>query len=167
MNNEDQEKIKNIAEDFFSKTTFAFYSIEINPTSLDIEDILAEDNKKDDKELITLVVKLKEPQILIGENGQTLFEIQKLLRMIINKKFPNIFHLNLDINDYKKKKIDSLQKVAKELADEVASSKVEKAMPPMSSYERRIIHAELSQRQDVKTESKGEGLSRYVVIMPK
>ena len=132
-----------------------------------LEDILAEDNKKDDKELITLVVKLKEPQILIGENGQTLFEIQKLLRMIINKKFPNIFHLNLDINDYKKKKIDSLQKVAKELADEVASSKVEKAMPPMSSYERRIIHAELSQRQDVKTESKGEGLSRYVVIMPK
>ena len=167
MTNEDQAKIKDIAGDFFSKMTFDIYDIDINPTSLEIEDILAEDNKKDDKELITLVVKLKEPQILIGENGQTLFEIQKLLRMIINKKFPNIFHLNLDINDYKKKKIDSLQKVAKELADEVASSKVEKAMPPMSSYERRIIHAELSQRQDVKTESKGEGLSRYVVIMPK
>ena len=87
--------------------------------------------------------------------------------MMINKKFPNIFHLNLDINDYKKKKIDFLKKTAKELADEVMVSKVEKSMLPMSSYERRIVHSELSKRQDVKTESRGEGVNRYVVILPK
>ncbi|KKP31316.1 MAG: hypothetical protein A2312_00650 [Candidatus Staskawiczbacteria bacterium RIFOXYB2_FULL_32_9] len=167
MNKEDLGKIKKIIEDFFSKMTFDIYNLDINPTSLEIEDILAEDSKKDEKDSLNLVVKSKDPQILIGENGQTLFEIQKLLRMMINKKFPNIFHLNLDINDYKKKKIDFLKKTAKELADEVMVSKVEKSMLPMSSYERRIVHSELSKRQDVKTESRGEGVNRYVVILPK
>jgi spoIIIJ-associated protein len=167
MNKEDLRKIKEIVEDFFSKMTFNIFNLEVNPYSLEIEDILAEDSKKDEKELVNIFVKSKDPQILIGEKGQTLFEIQKLLRMIINKKFPNIFHLNLDINDYKKKKTDFLIKIAKESADEVVTSKKEKPMLPMSSYERRIIHSELSKRQDIKTESRGEDPDRYVVILPK
>lgn len=164
MNKEDLSKTKQITEDFFSKMTFDIFALEINPISLEIEDILAEDGRKDKKELVNIVIKSKDPQILIGEKGQTLFEIQKLLRMIINKKFPNIFYLNLDINDYKKQKIYFLKKLAKESADEVMVSKKEKAMTPMSSYERRIIHSELAKRQDVKTESRGDGLDRYVVI---
>lgn len=119
---------------------------------------------EEDKEVVNLDIKLDEPQILIGQGGQTLFEIQRLLRMVLNKKIQNIFYLNLDINDYKKKKLEYLKVLAKELADQVSLTKETKALMPMSAYERRIIHAELSGRTDVATESRGEGLDRHVVI---
>ena len=157
MDKKDFKIIKEIIEDFFSKMTFSVLSININLI----------DSDKKNNESISVEVKLQEPQILIGEKGQTLFEIQKLLRMILNKKLKNIFYLNLDINEYKKKKDEYLKKISKELADEVSFSKKEKEMFPMSSYERRIIHTELSSRIDVKTESRGEGFDRFIVIMPK
>ena len=75
--------------------------------------------------------------------------------------------MNLDINDYKKKKVEYLKDFAKETADQIAMTGQEKTLPPMSSYERRIIHAELSQRTDVITESQGDGFDRHVVIKPK
>ena len=77
-----------------------------------------------------------------------------------------VFYLDLDINDYKNKKIEYLKNLAKESADEVFLVKKTKTLPPMSSYERRIIHEELSQRQDVTTQSQGEGDNRQVVINP-
>lgn len=147
--------ITETAEDFFSKMTFRVLNMEIN---------FVDENS--DKESINLDIKLEEPQILIGEKGQTLFEIQKLLRMILNKKLESIFYLNLDINDYKKKKNDYLKKLAKEIAEEVSFSKKEKALLPMSSYERRIVHAELSGVNGIKTESRGDGQDRYIVVMP-
>jgi spoIIIJ-associated protein len=110
---------------------------------------------------------LDEPQILIGQGGQTLFEIQRLLRMVLNKKLQNFFYLNLDINDYKKKKIEYLKDMAKDLADQTVSTKEEKILPAMSSYERRVVHAELSQRADVITESQGDGFDRHIVIKPR
>jgi spoIIIJ-associated protein len=76
----------------------------------------------------------------------------------------NIFYFNLDINDYKKQKIEYLKNTAKSLADQVVQTKEDKVLLPMSSYERRIIHAELAQRTDVITESQGEGLDRHIVI---
>jgi spoIIIJ-associated protein len=78
-----------------------------------------------------------------------------------------IFYLNLDIDDYKKKKIEYLKYLAKDLADQVSLTKEEKVLLPMSSYERRIIHSELSQRIDVTTESRGDGFERHIVIKPK
>lgn len=119
------------------------------------------------KDVVNLNITLEEPQILIGENGQTLFEIQRLLRAIVTKKIQKIFYLNLDINNYKQSKIEYLKRIAKELADEVALTKEEKALFPMPAYERRIIHAELMQRSDVITESREEGVNRYIVIKPK
>ena len=120
-----------------------------------------------DREVINLDIKLDEPQILIGQGGQTLFEVQRLLRTVFNKRFGKIFYLNLDINDYKRKKIEYLKDIAKSLADQVALTKEEKELPPMSAYERRVIHAELSQRTDVITESKGDAFDRHIVIKPK
>ena len=118
-------------------------------------------------DVVNLDIKLEEPQILIGQGGQTLFEIQRLLRTILNKKLQKVFYLNLDINDYKKKKIEYLKDLAKNLADQVSLTKEEKVLMPMSPYERRIIHAELSKRTDVATDSQGEGFDRHVVIKPK
>ena len=116
--------------------------------------------------LVTVDITLDDPQMLIGQGGQTLFELQRVLRILLNKKLENNFHLNVDINDYKKKKIEYLKGLARSLADEVAITKEKKILPPMSAYERRIIHTELSGRQDIITESQGEGFDRRVVISP-
>lgn len=120
-----------------------------------------------EKEAVNLEIKTDEPQILIGQQGQTLFEIQKLLKMVLNRKLKESFYINLDINEYKKKKIEYLKDLAKNLADQAVLSKEQKVLLPMSSYERRIIHAELAQRTDVVTESHGDGSDRHVVIRPK
>ncbi len=168
MNKENLKIIKDTAQDFFSKMTFLISSIEVNPISINLEDILKESKDNNHKnDYVDLIVRLNEPQVLIGEKGQTLQEIQKLLRMVLNKKLKNNFYLNLDINDYKKKKIDNLKRTAKDIANDVLLYKSEKSLFPMPAFERRIIHEELSNRDDIKTESRGDGENRRVVVMPK
>lgn len=148
-------KIKEAVEEFFEKMTMPALRVDV---SLSVEE---------GAETVNIDIKLDEPQILIGQGGQTLFEIQRLLRTILNKRLQKVFYFNLDINDYKKKKIEYLKDLAKDLADQASLNKEEKVLPPMSSYERRVIHAELSQRADVATESQGDGFDRHIVIKPK
>jgi len=88
------------------------------------------------------------------------------LKVILRKKIKDQFYIDLDINDYKKKKIEYLKEMARSLADEVALLKKEKFLPPMSSYERRIIHLEIAERKDVTSQSFGEEPERKVVIKP-
>lgn len=164
LNSEDINKVKSETEHFFSKMTILVEKIDVNPPILDLN-ISGED--KENKEAVELNVKLEEPQILIGQGGQTLFEIQRLLRMLLNKKLQKIFYLNLDINDYKKNKTEYLKNMAQDAVNEVLLNKTEKIMPAMPAYERRIIHEELSKRTDVATESRGEGEDRRIVIIPK
>ena len=112
-------------------------------------------------------LKAEDPQILIGDQGQTLAEIQHLLRAILRKKITEPFFIDLDINGYKKKKTEYLEEMARSAADEVALTKKEKNLPPMPAYERRVIHLALADRSDVVTESTGVGEVRKVVIMPR
>ena len=144
----DIKKIKEITDEFFKKMTFEV-EIEILPQ----------------KDLaLPINLKLKEPQILIGEGGQTLFEIQHLLKAILKRKISEPFFIDLDISGYKKKKIEYLKELAKNIADEVALTKKEKQLTPMPAYERRIIHLELAGRSDVTTESIGQEPERRVII---
>jgi spoIIIJ-associated protein len=165
-------KIKEAAEEFFAKMTMDISSVIVDLSS-EKRNINDEQNQsEEDIDVVNLDVKLNEPQILIGQGGQTLFEIQRLLKTVLNKKLQTSgdnksFYFNLDINDYKKKKAEYLRSLAKDLADESVLTKEEKALLPMSSYERRIVHAELSKRTDVVTESRGEGFDRHIVIKPK
>jgi spoIIIJ-associated protein len=149
----DLGKIKKETEEFFKKTTF---EVEIN--------FLPQ------KEL-TLSVNLKaeEPQILIGEKGETLSEIQHLLKAILRRKInrDERFYLDLDINDYKKKKNAYLKEMARSLADEVVLTKKEKILSPMTAYERRIVHLELADNPNIVTESIGEEPERSVAIRPR
>jgi len=161
LNQKQINEIELAAEEFFRKMT-----IEVSGVSA----VLSSAKDKvtgEDRDVVDLDIKLEEPQILIGQQGQTLFEIQHLLKNLLNKKFQSIFYLNLDINDYKKKKVEYLKSLAKDTADQVALTKEPKMLPPMTSYERRIIHAELSQRTDVITESQGDGFDRHITIKPK
>jgi len=150
LNPNDIETIKKTVREFFEKTTF---NVEISVLS--------------EKEgTIPIILKTEEPQILIGEGGQTLSEIQHLLKAILRRKIAEPFYINLDINDYRKQKKEYLKELAISTADEVALSKKQKELPPMPAYERRIIHMELADRADVVTESTGEGTERRLVIKP-
>ncbi|MFA5742424.1 MAG: R3H domain-containing nucleic acid-binding protein [Candidatus Paceibacterota bacterium] len=116
--------------------------------------------------VLNIGLKSEEARILIGQNGQTLADLQHLLAKIIKKALKEEIFLNLDIEDYKKRKIDYLKDIARTAADEVASSKREKLMPPLSAFDRRIVHMELANRTDIKTESVGENPERRIVVRP-
>lgn len=149
--NGEKEKIKRAVSEFFEKAGF----------EVAIEVSISEEG------LALAKVKTDEPKILIGQNGQTLMEIQHLLRIIIKKSLEKEMQFDLDINDYKKKKFEYLKDVARTIADEVFLSKKDKELEPMPSYERRIIHMELANRSDVITESIGEGEDRRIIVKAK
>jgi len=151
MDKQNLETIKKTAEEFFQR--FAF-DVEI--------EVLAEKEGN-----IPVNIKTEEPQILIGEGGQTLADIQHLLKSILRKKISEPFYISLDINNYKQKKYEYLKELARSTADEVSLSKKEKELAPMPAHERRIIHLELSERQDVTTDSLGQEPERRVVILPR
>jgi len=142
------EKIKKITREFFEKTSFEL-EIEFLPVK---------------EETLPVKIQTEEPQILIGEGGQTLAEIQHLLKVVLKKEIQEPFYIDLDINGYKEKKINYLKEMARSSADEVALSKKEKMLAPMPAYERRIIHLELADRSDVVSESIGKEPERRVVI---
>jgi len=150
LSQSDFEKIKETVKEFFEKTTF----------EVEIEFQSPQD------QTLPINIKIDEPQILIGEGGQTLVEIQHLLKAILKRKISDSFFIDLDINGYKKKKIEYLKELARTVADEVAITKKEKILSSMPAYERRIIHLELAGRSDVTTESIGQEPERRIVIRP-
>ena len=153
MTPQEFEKLKTAAKEFFEQTGLAL-EVEIK-------------NQADST--IFVDVKAEEPQFLIGERGQTLGEIQRLLRAVLRRKAenPTPFFIDVDVNDYKKKKTEYLKEVAQTAADEVAITKKEKELPSMSSYERRVVHTELASRPYIATESIGEEPERRVKIKPR
>ncbi|KPJ73712.1 hypothetical protein AMJ48_00765 [Parcubacteria bacterium DG_74_1] len=144
------ETIKKNVREFFQKTTF----------QVEIEFLPQKDSA------LPINLKAEDPQILIGDQGQTLAEIHHLLRAILRKKIEEPFFIDLDINGYKKKKSEYLEDLARSAADEVALTKKEKSLPPMLAYERRIIHLALASRSDVSTESVGQEPERRIVVKP-
>lgn len=157
------EKIKKTIEEFFEKMTIDA-EIEVFPPQ---ESVYVRNGQEEKIFSLSASIKAEDPQILIGEHGQTLAEIQHLLKAVLKRKISEPFFLNLDINDYKKKKTDYLKEMARNLADEVALTKKEKWLSSMPSYERRIVHMELAERDDVSTESIGDEPERKVVIKPR
>ncbi len=130
--------------------------------TFDVEEI----EVAEEENVFLIKVKMENPKMLIGERGQTLLEIQYILRLLLRKKIQNDIFIELDINDYKKKKKEVLYDIAKDIGNEVAFYKREKVLPPMNPYERRIIHLALKERGDVETESAGEGANRKVIVKP-
>ena len=120
-----------------------------------------------EEEGLRITVTSPEPQMYIGEKGQTLFEIQHILRLVLKKHLSSLVRVNLDINDYRKNKESYIREMAREMADEVALMKGEKELAPMPAAERRIVHMEVAERTDVVSDSVGEGVDRRVVIKTK
>lgn len=105
--------------------------------------------------------------LLIGKNGKNLEALQIVLRQIVNTETGINYRFFLDVSDYKEKNEHHLEVLAKRLAREVATTKIEVKMDSMNSYERRIVHNVLTNNKKVYTESVGEEPNRCVVIKPR
>ena len=105
--------------------------------------------------------------ILIGKNGRTIQSFQNILRQMVDQKINEKYKIIIDVENYKEKKLITIERLAKKVAREVKKTKIETKLDPMNSYERRAVHNVLSNNKYVYTESEGEEPNRYVVIKPK
>ncbi|PIP49209.1 MAG: hypothetical protein COX14_00535 [Chloroflexi bacterium CG23_combo_of_CG06-09_8_20_14_all_45_10] len=105
--------------------------------------------------------------ILIGRRGQTLACLQYIVRLIVAGRLEAWLPLSIDICGYKKRRRDSLQKLALRLAEQVKLRHRAMTLEPMPPDERRIIHLALANHPEVVTHSVGEGEDRKVVILLK
>lgn len=116
--------------------------------------------------VVNVDVKTCDPQILIGRNNETLQAIQHLLRVMARRISGGQCFIDLDVNEYRKKRNSYLKDLAVSSANDASLSKKEVSLPSMNAYERRIIHMALAERKDVATESRGYEEDRHIVIKP-
>ncbi len=118
---------------------------------------------KDGQSLLINVVG-ENTSVLIGKRGVTLDAIQTLVNFAANKGLEDYINVRLDTENYREARVKSLEKLATNLALKVKKTKRSATLEPMSSYERRIIHAALQDDADVETHSEGQGSYRHVII---
>jgi spoIIIJ-associated protein len=152
----EQESVQNeivvIVEELISKMGFSS-AVEVKKAEEDVDAVICN-------------IKTEESSFLIGQYGLNLQALQHITRVIIRKRILQPVNFILDVNSYRQEKNDSVVRLARSLAQEVVSEGREVVMRPMTAYERRIVHMELSKNNQIKTESIGEGESRRIVIKP-
>ena len=128
--------------------------------------------------IVNVETKLKEKQleikisgddmgIIIGKRGQTLDSIQYLVNLVVNKGTAPYISVTLDTENYRERRKETLEKLARKIAGSVKRTRRSKALEPMNPYERRVIHSALQDDKYVITKSEGEEPYRKVVIMLK
>ena len=126
-----------------------------------------------EQEVYTINLMTEDPNLLIGQYGSNLQSLQHLASIIIRRRAlekdsdeneNDEIRFSIDVNDYKKQKRESIVKLADTIANQVLDNKNSVALRPMSSYERKMVHIEISSRENLTTESVGDGLMRRVII---
>lgn len=148
-----KSSIADIAKDFL-KDVFAAMNMVV---AVDVK--YDEDNKNLDVDLSG-----DEMGILIGKRGQTLDSIQYLLSLVVNKESEEYIRVKVDTEDYRKRRKETLENLAKNIAYKVKRTKRPVSLEPMNPYERRIIHSALQNDKYVTTHSEGEEPFRRVVV---
>ena len=114
---------------------------------------------------LALDIKGDDLGILIGRRGQTLASLEYITKLVIAGRLKTWLPLTVDVEGYKKRRRDSLQRLALYLAEQVKSRRHAITMEPMPADERRVVHLALADNPDVTTQSIGEGENRKVVIL--
>lgn len=114
---------------------------------------------------LALDIKGEDLGILIGRRGQTLAALEYLTKLVVAGQLKAWLPLTVDVAGYKKRRYDSLRRLALQLAEQVKTKRRAITMEPMPPDERRVIHLTLADNPDVTTRSIGEGENRKVVIL--
>jgi len=104
--------------------------------------------------------------ILIGRHGRTLESLQMLVNRMVNKRLKTALRVILDVDDYRKRRADSMAQMALRLGDEAKRTGHSQVAGLLNAYDRRIIHLTLKEDPFLKTESIGEGELKRVKIIP-
>lgn len=102
--------------------------------------------------------------VLIGKRGQTLDSLQYLVNLVVNKNTEEKIYVKVDTEDYRRRRRQTLENLAKNMAAKVKRTRRSVTLEPMNPYERRIIHSALQNDKFVTTHSEGEEPFRKVVV---
>jgi spoIIIJ-associated protein len=119
-------------------------------------------------EAIEATVDGPELGLLVGQKGVTLQAVQELVRSMVQRRFVGQTHarVRLDVAGYRARRKVALERFAREVAESVKSSGVAKALDPMGSADRKVVHDAVNEMEGVNTASEGEDEARRVVIRP-
>lgn len=145
--------IDNVAKEFLEKI---FKAMKVTAK---IEVVYSEENST-----LDINIEGEEMGVLIGKRGQTLDSLQYLISLVINKDSENYLKVKLDTENYRFRRKETLENLAKNIAFKVKRTKKPVTLEPMNPYERRIIHSALQNDKFVETHSEGEEPYRKVVI---
>ena len=148
-----EEDPKEVALEFLNGV-FEAMQLEVN---------ISMDYEESDK---TLSIDLAGPEmgVLIGKRGQTLDSLQYLTNLAVNRSSENYTRVKIDTEDYRRRRKETLENLAKNMASKVKRTKKAVTLEAMNPYERRIIHSALQNDNNVTAHSEGEEPYRYVVI---
>ena len=118
----------------------------------------------DAEKVIDVELKGDDMGVLIGKRGQTLDSLQYLTNLAINKKSEDYYKVKIDTEDYRKRRKETLENLARNIAYKVKRTKRSVSLEPMNPFERRIIHSALQNDKYVTTHSEGEEPYRHVVV---
>ena len=125
--------------------------------------------KGDIEETITLHVEGADEEamgLLIGRRGETLRSLQFLLNLLVSRRMQKWPQVVVDVGNYRQRRQESLEGLARRMAERVRQSGRPIMLEPMAAYERRIVHLALRDDKTIYTESSGEGENRKIVIYP-
>ncbi len=127
------------------------------------------DQRGDPEESITLHVEGADEEamsLLIGRRGETLRSVQFMVNLLVSRKVQKWPQVVVDVGNYRQRRQESLEGLARRMAERVRQTGRPLMLEPMGAYERRIVHLALRRDDTVYTESTGEGENRKIVIYP-
>ncbi len=128
---------------------------------MDVEVLISKD---ENAKVFEVELKGDDMGVLIGKRGQTLDSLQYLVNLAANKQSEEYVKVKLDTEDYRKRRKETLENLAKNIAYKVKRSKKPVSLEPMNPFERRVIHSALQSDKFVTTHSEGEEPYRHVVV---
>ncbi len=118
----------------------------------------------EEHQMIDIELQGEDMGILIGKRGQTLDSLQYLTNLVVNKNSDVYYKVKIDTEDYRKRRKETLENLAKNIAYKVKRTKRPVSLEPMNPFERRVIHSALQNDKYVTTYSEGEEPYRHVVV---
>ena len=120
--------------------------------------------KSEDEKNIDIELKGSDMGVLIGKRGQTLDSLQYLTNLAVGKQVNEYVKVKIDTEDYRKRRRETLENLAKNIAYKVKRTKRPVSLEPMNPFERRVIHSALQNDRYVITHSEGEDPFRHIVV---
>lgn len=118
----------------------------------------------DNNHFIDVELKGEDMGLLIGKRGQTLDSLQYLANLAVNKSSDTYYKVKIDTEDYRNRRRETLENLAKNISYKVKRTKRAVSLEPMNPFERRVIHSALQNDKYVTTHSEGEEPFRHVVV---